>query len=31
VDATTVVGNGKLNLINHTNASSAEFFRVRTQ
>ncbi len=31
VDGTTLIGNGKLNTINHTNTSSAEFFRVRTQ
>lgn len=31
VDATTLVGNGKVNTLNHTNASSAEFYRITTQ
>ena len=32
VDAsTTLVGNGRVNTVNHTNSSSAEFFRIATQ
>jgi hypothetical protein len=31
VDATTVVGNGKINTINHPNAGNVEFYRVNTQ
>ncbi len=31
VDATTLVGNGKVNTLNHTNSSSAEFYRISTQ
>ncbi len=31
VDATTLVGNGSVNTLNHTNASSAEFYRIKTQ
>lgn len=31
VDATTVVGNGKVNSINHTNSSNVEFYRISTQ
>jgi hypothetical protein len=31
VDGNTVVGDGRINTINHTNSSSAEFYRIRTQ
>jgi hypothetical protein len=31
VDATTLVGDGKVNTINHTSSDSAEFYRVNTQ
>jgi hypothetical protein len=31
VDATTLVGNGKVNTINHTSSDSAEFYRVSAQ
>jgi hypothetical protein len=31
VDAATVIGNGQIKTINHTNASSAEFYRIGTQ
>jgi len=31
VDPTTIVGNGKLNTLNRTNSSDAEFYRIRTQ
>jgi hypothetical protein len=31
VDVTTVVGNGAVNSISHTNLSQAEFFRISTQ
>ncbi|HEX9045441.1 MAG TPA: hypothetical protein VF988_00325, partial [Verrucomicrobiae bacterium] len=31
VDATTLVGNGKVNTLNHTNADGAEFYRIKTQ
>ncbi len=32
VDAsTTLVGNGRINTVNHTNSSSAEFYRIATQ
>ena len=31
VDATTLVGNGKVNAINHTSSSNAEFYRVTAQ
>ncbi len=31
VDTTTIVGNGKLNVLNHTNASDVEFYRITTQ
>jgi len=32
VDAsTTLVGNGRINTVTHTNASSAEFYRIATQ
>lgn len=31
VDTTTLVGDGKLNTLNHTNSSGAEFYRIKTQ
>ena len=31
VDATTIVGTGSLNVINHTNSATAEFYRVTAQ
>ena len=30
-DTLTLVGDGKVKTINHTNASSAEFYRIKTQ
>jgi hypothetical protein len=31
VDATTLVGDGKINAINHTSSGGAEFYRVNAQ
>ena len=31
VDTPTIVGNGKLNVLNHTNSSDVEFYRITTQ
>ena len=31
IDSTTVVGNGRINTINHTNAGGAEFYRIIAQ
>jgi hypothetical protein len=30
-DATTLIGDGKVNVINHTNSSGVEFYRIKTQ
>jgi len=31
VDTTTLVGNGRINTLNHTNSSAVEYYRLRTQ